>query len=99
MQRNGLRLSHAPQRDNTRRAAALRWVMARERDSEARVHDLLEFDAASRVLARLEELHPGLREFVDCAEVVAACAADVQAAEQAGTPSMMTSAYRQALDV
>jgi len=86
------------ERDPLRRAAALRWLLARRDDPDARVHEVLEFDAAGRVLAQLEHFCPGLREYVDHAQRVAALAANLQAAEPVGVPAAMAEKYRQSLN-
>lgn len=85
-------------RNGLRRAAALRWVISSRGDAATRVHELLEFDAARRVLNRLERSCPGLREFVDYVESLATLAANLQAAERAEVPAWIAADYRRDLD-
>jgi len=94
---NGLAFNHSGARDDLRRAAALRWLQDSGTDPGAPVHELLEFDAAKRLLGRLEMLNPGLAEVVDRAEVAARCAAELQVAESAQAPLELRTQCQQAL--
>lgn len=59
---------------------------------------MLEFDAARRVLNRLERSCPGLSEFVEYVESLATQAASLQVAERAGVPAWIVADYRRELD-
>lgn len=76
----------------TLRAAAVRYQLNLEDDSQLRAFDRAGAEAA---LAALEEQYTGLREFIDTAERVTLAEAGYQAAVDAKAPSRVKQALNQ----